>query len=181
MAQTRIAVASLSDLDDVLLVERAAFGRDGEAVLVRDLLEDLSASPALSLLAREDGRPVGHILFTTVRLKEAPHALRGALLAPLAVVPDAQGSGVGSRLVERGPESLAESGVDLVFVLGSPGYYPRHGFEPAGRHGLAAPFPIAPEHDDAWMVRELRDGVIGSARGTVVCADALSKPEYWRE
>jgi putative acetyltransferase len=69
----------------------------------------------------------------------------------------------------------------LVFVLGHPDYYPRHGFEPAGPQGLDAPYPIPAAHEDAWMVLALRPGVIGKLRGRVVCADALDKPEYWRE
>jgi putative acetyltransferase len=70
-------------------------------------------------------------------------------------------------------------GVELVFVLGHPSYYPRHGFEPAIRLGLMAQYPISPE--EAWMVRALRPGVIGQVRGTVVAADAMNRPEYWRE
>jgi putative acetyltransferase len=181
MRDVAISEASTPDLEDVLAVEREAFGRDEEAGLVLGLLEDPTARPLLSLLAREGGRPVGHVLFTAARLKEVPGAARCALLAPLAVVPDAQRRGVGGRLVEVGLDLLARSGVELVFVLGSSAYYPRHGFEPAGRHGLTAPYPIPPEHADAWMVRGLGEYEIGSDRGTVVCADALSKPEYWRE
>jgi putative acetyltransferase len=177
----RVAAASISDLQDVLTVERAAFGRDDEADLVRELLDDPSARPVLSLLAREGERPLGHILFTAARLEGAPRKASVTLLAPLAVVPDAQGRGIGGRLVERGLQLLSGSGVELVFVLGHPGYYTRYGFEPAGRHGLAAPFPIPPEHEDAWMVLALRPGVIGSVRGTVACADVLNQAELWRE
>ena len=177
----RIEQAAEADLQDVLFVERLAFGRDEEAELVRDLLDDPSARPLLSLLAREDGRPVGHVLFTAARLEELPDAASVAILAPLAVVPDAQRRGVGSRLIARGLQILSGRGVDLVFVLGHPGYYPRHGFEPAGRLGFAAPFPIPGEDADAWMVQALRPGVIGAVRGTVGCADSLNKPELWRE
>jgi putative acetyltransferase len=176
-----IVEASDSNLLDVLLVERAAFGHDAEAELVRDLLNDPSASPLLSLLALEGERAVGHVLFTSARLKETPAAAAIALLAPLAVVPDLQRQGVGGKLIERGLRLLSDAGVDLVFVLGHPEYYPRHGFEPAGRLGYAAPFPIPDEHADAWMVQALRPGVVGSVRGTIICADALNKPEYWRE
>jgi putative acetyltransferase len=175
----RIVESSIADSTDALLVERMAFGRDDEADLVSRLLDDASAHPLLSLLARDDERPVGHILFTAAHLEGPSRAVAAAILAPLAVVPEAQGRGFGGRLIERGLELLSSSGVDLVFVLGHLGYYPRHGFEPAGRHGLAAPYPISPE--DAWMVRALRPGVIGSVRGTVVCAEALDRPEYWRE
>jgi putative acetyltransferase len=99
----------------------------------------------------------------------------------LAVVPDAQRQGVGGRLIERGLGLLFESGVGLVFLAGHPSYYPRHGFTPAGRLGFVPPFPIPPKDEEAWMVLALRPGLIGSVRGRVACADALNKPEYWRE
>jgi putative acetyltransferase len=169
-----------SDLEDVLCVERAAFGSDEEANLVRDLLGDASAEPIVSLLAFIEDRAVGHILFTGARLM--PEArLSISLLAPLAVVPDAQKQGVGRRLVEYGLRVLGTSGVDLVFVLGYPEYYTRWGFEPAGSLGFDAPYPIPEEHADAWMVKALRPGVIGAHRGKVVCAVQLNRPEYWRE
>lgn len=177
----RITEASPTDLSHALSVERAAFGQDDEAELVRALLEDPSAQPLLSLLAWVEGRPVGHILFTAARIEGAPGAARAAILAPLAVVPETQGQGVGGRLVEHGLSVLRERGVGLLFVLGHPAYYPRHGFEPALPHGLLPPFPIPPEHADAWMVRALREGLLGEVRGRVVCADAMNRPEYWRE
>jgi putative acetyltransferase len=176
-----IEEASDTDLPDVLYVERMAFGQDAEAELVDDLLGDPSARPLVSLLAREGERPLGHILFTAARLAEIPDAVTVAILAPLAVVPDAQRQGVGGALIERGLSHLSGSGVGLVFVLGHPEYYPRHGFEPAGRLGFAAPFPIPNEDADAWMVQALRPDVIGRVGGTVICADALNKAEYWRE
>ncbi|MDP2183743.1 MAG: hypothetical protein Q8K99_14405 [Actinomycetota bacterium] len=84
-----IEKASETDLNEVLSVERAAFGREEEAELVRDLLADPSARPLLSLLAREDDRSVGHILFTAAHLEGTPSAATISILAPLAVVSDA--------------------------------------------------------------------------------------------
>jgi putative acetyltransferase len=179
--EVHIGEASEADTPDVLFVEREAFGAQEEADLVRALLSDPSAEPRLSLLARERGRPVGHVLFTAARLRDAPGSGSIAILAPLAVVPDAQGRGIGTALIDLGLQLLRESGVDLVFVLGHPGYYPRHGFEPAGRLGFDAPFPIASADADAWMVQALRTEVIGVRRGQVVCADSLNQPELWRE
>lgn len=176
-----IGQASDSQLEEVLDVERNAFGYDKEAELVRDLLDDPTAVPRLSLLAFEGERAVGHVLFTSARLAQTPDAASLALLAPLAVVPEFQNRGVGGQLIERGITLLTESEVDLVFVLGHPGYYPRYGFEPAGRLGFTAPYPIPEEHADAWMVQALRPGVIGTVHGAVICAEALDKPEHWRE
>jgi len=42
-----------------------------ESNLVKDLLRDLSAKPFYSLLAFHDDRAVGHILFTSSRLRSA--------------------------------------------------------------------------------------------------------------
>jgi putative acetyltransferase len=176
-----IREASNSDLNDVLFVERVAFGYDKEAELVGELLVDSSAKPLFSLLAFNDDRVVGHILFTSAHLEKAPNARSIAILAPLAVVPDAQKQGIGGKLIKKGLQLLVNSGVELVFVLGHPEYYPRYGFKPAGQLGFEAPYPIPDENADAWMVQEFRPGVIGSVRGKVVCADALNKPEHWRE
>jgi putative acetyltransferase len=104
-----------------------------------------------------------------------------SILAPLAVIPSAQKKGVGGKLIEHGLEVLEKSGVDLVFVLGHPEYYPRHGFTPAGKLGFEAPYPIPSKDAAAWMIQELKDGIIGKYSGRVICSDALNKPEYWSE
>jgi putative acetyltransferase len=176
-----IIEAGAADLDRVLEVEKTAFGSDEEAELVRKLLLDETAKPLLSLLALEAEKAVGHILFTNAGLTGSAAGVRVSILAPLAVIPEAQNTGIGGRLIEEGLRLLKEQGGELVFVLGHPGYYPRHGFQPAGALGLDAPYPI-PENDaDAWMVRELRPGILGTVSGKVVCAEKLDQPEYWAE
>lgn len=174
-----IAEASLADIEAMTLVNQLAFADDEVVQMVRELLADPTAAPAFSLLAWEGDRPIGHVLFTAAHVQGADRDVTAAILAPLAVVPERQRQGVGGRLIGEGVEQLAQSGVELVFVLGHPAYYPKHGFEPASRHGLKAPYPITP--DEAWMVRELRPGVLGTIRGTIRCADALMRPELWRE
>lgn len=170
-----------SDLPAVLAINRMAFGEDDEAALVQDILGDPSAQPTLSLIAFEDDRPVGHILFSRARLTEPDSSKSVVILAPLAVVPDAQRQGIGGRLIEGGLAQLSQAGVDLAFVLGYPAYYQRHGFQPAARCGLVAPYPIPEKDADAWMVQALREGVITTASGRVACCDALDKPQLWRE
>lgn len=169
-----------SDLDTVMAVHRAAFGAEEEAALVKNLLNDPTAEPAISILALQADRPIGHILFTRAAIAGASE-LYASILAPLAVVPEAQKQGVGGELIRQGLPLLSKSGVDLVFVLGHPEYYPRHGFQPAGRLGFAAPEPIPEKNSAAWMVQALRPGVIGQYSGMVVCAEAMDRPEYWRE
>ena len=176
-----IRTATESDLGDVISVEHEAFGRPDVVNLTRDLLSDPSAEPAISLLAFDQEKAVGHILFTAAQLSEGDEEVAVSILAPLAVVPAFQKKGVGGKLIERGLQLLSEAGVDLVFVLGHPGYYPKHGFEPAGRLGFEAPYPIPEKDADAWMVQALRRGLIGTVRGKVICAKALDQPGHWRE
>lgn len=165
--------------DEVLPIHRLAFRRADEALLVEKLLRDSSAQPCLSLLALEGGERVGHGLFTTLGLDASMGQARCAILAPLAVLPAWQRRGVGCGLIGAGCDLLARRGVELVFVLGDPGYYTRCGFAPALPWGLAAPYAIEPQA--AWMVRALRPGVLGTVAGTVRCALTLAEEEYWRE
>jgi putative acetyltransferase len=176
----RIQEATLADLTDILFVEREAFGKEKEADLTRDLLADPTAKPFLSLLAYIEGQPAGHILFTKAVISEAP-TVRVSLLAPLAVVPKFQRQGIGGALIKKGLSLLSKQGVDLVFVLGHPAYYPRHGFTPAGRLGFEAPYPIPEKDANAWMVQALRPNIIGVVSGKLLCSNALNKPEHWRE
>jgi putative acetyltransferase len=104
-----------------------------------------------------------------------------SFLAPLAVVPKFQRQGIGGALIKKGLEILSKSGVDLVFVVGHPQYYPRHGFIPASKLGFEPTYPIPKEVADAWMVQALRSGIIGFVFGKVICCDVMNKPEVWRE
>ncbi len=92
-----------------------------------------------------------------------------------------QSQGIGGRLIKEGLKQLKATGVELVFVLGHPGYYPKYGFSTAGIQGFEASYPIPPENSGAWMVRELHPGVIGHVSGKVICAKALNDPKHWRE
>ena len=165
-------------------VHEAAFGPQAGptiADLAIALLHDRTAEPLISLLGCAGSPPIGHILFTSVRISGPEPPPIAHILAPLAVLPDRQRQGTGTQLVQRGLAMLAESECKLVFVLGHPEYYPRFGFHPAGRLGFSAPYPIPKENANAWMVLELCPGTIGNIRGTIRCAEALNEPEHWLE
>lgn len=175
-----IRESNSSDLHNILAVERAAFGSEDEAELVRNLLNDPTAEPRLSLLAIQEQQAVGHILFTKAYL-EPEIDLKVSILAPLAVIPDYQKQGVGGRLIREGLAILKKEGVDLVFVLGHPSYYPLHGFKPAITIGFEPPFYNPQKNYDAWMVQPLSSKGWGSYQGQVKCAETLDHPEYWHE
>jgi putative acetyltransferase len=169
-----------ADLNDIPFVEREAFNSHKEADLTKDMLADPSAKPLISLLAFIENQPAGHILFTKAHLANNPKVVF-SLLAPLAVIPKFQRQEIGGNLIKKGLQLLSKANIDLVFVIGHPTYYPRHGFTPASKLGFQATYPIPEEVADAWTVQALRPNIIGSVSGKLVCCDALNKPEHWRE
>jgi putative acetyltransferase len=180
VAELIIRETTPQDLQDILYVEYEAFKRDIEPKITKDMLSDPSAQPLLSLLAYIENQPVGHILFTRATLTNNP-TIQVSFLAPLAVIPKYQKQGIGGALIKEGLARLAKSGVDLVFVVGHPTYYPRYGFAPAAKLGFESTYPMPPEVADAWMIQALRPGIIGSVSGKVICCDVMNKPEVWRE
>ena len=180
----KIKKSTQSERQEILDIHQKAFGKEKGFViakLVNDLLDDKTAMPILSLVAIEDDRIVGHILYTKASITKTELSVSAQILAPLAILPGEQKKGIGEKLINEGLKQLKESGTELVFVLGHPTYYPRCGFSPAGEQGFDAPYPIPEEHAAAWMVQELNGNVLGNATGKVQCSKVLNEPQHWRE
>ncbi|WP_230251594.1 GNAT family N-acetyltransferase [Rhodopirellula halodulae] len=175
------------DRDRILAVHLDAFGGDEGPVIVsllQEMLDDPTAEPMHSFVAESNDKIVGHVLFTSVTIESASVSTDGVtaqILAPLAVPSELHGKGIGTHLVKEALQQLAANSVQLVFVLGYPGYYSRFSFVPAGARGLQAPYPIPEKNADAWMVLELEADAAKSFDGTVKCCEALSHQKYWVE
>lgn len=175
-----IRIATQKDMPAVLDIHRLAFEEEDEAILVENLLDDETAHPLLSLLMEEDEEILGHILFTKASVEASD--VSAMLLAPLAVHPGRQYKGIGQRLMKEGFRHLANMGVELVFVLGDPAYYPRVGFvTDAGGQGFATPQPVPSQYREAWMVKDLNNGALDRYCGQVRVADQINAPEYWSD
>jgi len=158
-----------SDRDAVHALNAAAFETGSEADLVDALREQ--AAPLASLVAREAGEVVGHILFSPVTLaNDADGLIMG--LAPMAVAEEMRGRGVGSALAQAGIDACRQLGAGAIVVLGHPDYYPRFGFRPACEFGLNSEYDVP---DDVFMALELVPGFLDSRRGTVRYHAAFSR------
>jgi putative acetyltransferase len=153
-----------ADHRQVLEVNRLAFGRPEEAQLVEALRMSASFVPELSLVASEEDRVVGHVLFTRVAIRDGGRRHPALALAPVAVLPERQRSGIGSTLIRHGVEAARALGYGIAIVLGHSSYYPRLGFVPAERVGIRAPFEVTP---GAFMVLELQPGALAGVQGEV--------------
>lgn len=154
------------DRDAIRRVHEAAFATPAEADLVDELRGTDAWIPGLSLVAADGDDVVGHLLMSVARLDRGGEVLA---LAPIAVLPGRQGTGVGGALVREGLARAASTGHRLVVVLGHPEYYPRFGFTSARAQGILAPFEVS---DAAWMSLTLHDD-LPRPQGTVVYPPAF--------
>jgi putative acetyltransferase len=153
---------SPEDIPAIFAVNAAAFGRELEGKLVDQLRA--AGHVVLSLVAIEEERLVGQITFCPVTIDNEGIIKAAIALGTVAVQPEFQKQGVGSRLIEAGLAEVKAMDYDLVIVLGHASYYPRFGFAPASR------FDIRWEHaapDEAFMVKELCEGALASTKGVV--------------
>lgn len=122
-AEVTIRAEKPGDAQAIHALHHAEFKGNAEADLVDELRE--SGETVLSLVAEEDGKIVGHILYSRLKIDGHPNALA---LAPIAVDLAHQKHGIGGRLIEEGHRHLREKGEKLVFVVGDSAYYMRFGF-----------------------------------------------------
>ena len=161
---TTIRLETPDDIPAIRLINERVFHVSAEAEIV-DKIRDAGAD-TVSLVAEEEDRVVGYVLFSPATIEGRERCVPGMGLAPMAVLPEWQRQGIGSKLLERGLEILRGCSCPFVIVLGHPEYYPRFGFEPASKYGLKSHWENVP--DEAFMVlmfdAEAMEGVSGVAR-----------------
>ncbi|MGX1901753.1 GNAT family N-acetyltransferase [Thermolongibacillus altinsuensis] len=156
----------IDDYKGIREVNMLAFHREDEAKLVESIRESEYFIPELSLVAVTDEHEIiGHILFSEITLETDKENLPTLALAPMAVKPQYQRQGIGSRLVTEGLKVCKDLGYKHVFVLGHLDFYPRFGFVPAKTFGIESPFPVP---DEVFMALELEhrslDGLTGKIK-----------------
>ena len=167
MSDVAVRPERLGEAEAIRTVNLRAFGGPLEAAIV-DALR--GSEGAISLVAIAADSIVGHILFTPVDVDGTQRSIRAAGLAPMAVAPEHQGQGIGSRLVRAGIEACRAAGYQVIVVVGHATYYPRFGFVPGTSKGLECQWPVPPE---VFMVLELLPGVLRDVRGI-----ARYRPEF---
>lgn len=159
----------------VLDLHMQAFGEE-EGPMISILVEEMLSEPGtISINIEEEDRIVGNIIFTPFKLDDYP-AKKCYLLAPVGVLPEMHGKGIGKRLIEKGVEHLKSIGTDAIFVLGFPTYYGPRGFGPTY---VILPFQTEVQRIDAWRMMELKPGVMAQVGGTSTASEAIMRPMFW--
>ena len=91
---------------------------------------------------------VGHVTASQATVDTDPVVAVG----PIGVLPEQQGIGIGSALMDALLSAADAADVPLIVLLGSPEYYSRFGFRPAKELDVMSPVP---EWGDAFQARPL--------------------------
>ncbi|MBN9407502.1 MAG: N-acetyltransferase [Burkholderiales bacterium] len=85
----------------------------------------------LSIVVDEHGQVVGHVALSPVTITDGlGHKAEGWYgLGPISVLPNRQGQGIGSRLMEQALSKLRAMQAAGCVLLGDPAYYGRFGFQ----------------------------------------------------
>ena len=137
--------------------ETAEHSDGNEQNLVVALRESNNFIPQLSLVAVQDNKIVGYILFTKIKIGKYEELA----LAPLAILPEYQKQGIGKQLIERGHQIAKKLGYHYSVVLGSQTYYPKSGYVPAIEYGIKAPFEVPNENFMAIKLNHTDKEIIG--------------------
>jgi putative acetyltransferase len=153
----------LDDIAAIRYVHRAAFVSDVDPMEVRlvDALRDSDAwIPALSWVAELDGAVVGHVACTRGHVDDTP----AVGLGPLGVLPELQGTGVGSALMYASIGAADALDEPLIALLGAPAYYGRFGFVAAARYAIRPPEAEWGEHFQVRTHTAWRPSITGTFR-----------------
>ena len=158
------------DLKEVFSLLREAFTTEDidnpeEPFLVDRLRMSDDFIPELSLVAECEGKIVGHILLTKIKIKNKEYTFDSLALAPVSVLPEYQGKGIGGLLIKQAHKNAKKLGHKSIVLLGHENYYPRFGYQLTEKFGIHLPFEVPKEN---CMAVELVEGGLKNVSGTVV-------------
>lgn len=150
------------------LVEKAFITKEykepEEHFLVERLRKSYAFIPELSLVAEVGNKIAGHILLTKLKIKNGQDEFGSLALAPVSVLPEYQGNGIGGQLIVNAHKIAIELGYESVVLLGHENYYPKFGYKQADTFRIELPFDVPKEN---CMAIELTENGLKNVSGMV--------------
>lgn len=121
--ETDADIGAISDITRAAF-ENHPYSHQTEPFIVAALRK--AGALAVSLVAEEAGRVVGHVAFSPVTMPDGCRGWYG--VGPLSVTPARQRQGIGTSLLDHGLAALHALGAKGCVLVGDPAYYQRFGF-----------------------------------------------------
>ena len=117
----------------------------------------------LDYVAIDGDTIVGNIMYTRSRLvKDNGEEIIVLCFGPISVLPEYQGKGVGTQLIEHTKALAREQGYRAILIYGDPDYYKRVGFVPAETYHIGTAIDT---YADALLAYELVQGALTDCAG----------------
>ncbi|MGV8841234.1 MAG: GNAT family N-acetyltransferase [Bauldia sp.] len=149
-----------ADAASVAALNDAVFGPGRFARAAYRLREGVAPDLALSVVAELEGRVVGSVRMTPIRIGGRP----AHLLGPLVVEPAHQKRGGGRALVAAAVANARAAGHALILLVGDEPYYGPLGFRRVSTRDVVMPGPVDPQR---LLVAALQPGAAEGLSGAV--------------
>jgi predicted N-acetyltransferase YhbS len=172
---------SESDCEEIQSLFASTFGNsegESEGAIIGQLTKDLLSKTEkndLFVFVACNGDQIKAAIFVTRMPSEQENEV--FLLAPVAVLTDSQGQGIGQSLIRYGIKELKKNNVKLLVTYGDPVFYSKVGFLPVDESIIQPPFPLS--QPEGWLAQSLNKQNIIRSVGKCSCVPAFDNPNYW--
>lgn len=158
------------DFTVIKKINDLAFGQEQESKIIDSLRKN--CDNLLSFVADDDGKVVGHIMFSPVMISGTEEPIWGMGLGPMAVLPEYQRRGIGSALVKEGIRILKDRNCPFIILVGHPEYYPRFGFKKASLYRIKCQWEVP---EEAFMILVLDESAMSGVSGIAKYRDEFNE------
>ncbi len=151
-----------TDFDDIYELNKLAFGTDAESKLINELRKTRNYIKGLSIVLLIEEKIIGHAMLTHAHIANRGRRFGCLALGPMAILPEYQRRGYGTKLLEEALLRAKECGYKAIVVLGHSEYYPKFGFIPASNKNIRTRFNVPAEN---FMVLELAPNALKGITG----------------
>lgn len=142
--------------------------------LASKLCSNIDNDQILLFGAFENGSLIGSVCYTRLQFDQPTQIY---MLAPVAVVPEHQGTGVGQNLITHSLKEMNNRSVTVATTYGDPSYYSKVGFQPLSETTIAAPLELS--MPEGWLGQSLTGMPIPSFSDRPRCVEEFNDPACW--
>jgi predicted N-acetyltransferase YhbS len=143
--------------------------------LVTDFLSKTSENKLRVFVAVDGEKLIGGICFTQLEFEQSD--ISTFMMAPVAVLTEYQGKGVGQQLINYGHQILKKEGAEWVITYGDINFYRKVGYQQVNEDVIPAPQTLQFPH--GWLAQSLGEIPIQPIKGKSFCVDEIIDPVYW--
>lgn len=115
---------------------------------------------------------IGHGLLSEVAIIDKDNnSYTGLVLAPLSVVTDFRGQGIGKKILNILETRAQELNYPFISILGSPNYYSKFHYVPASQYDIYSPYDVP---NEAFMIKALITEGLAEISGVIKYSEAFN-------